>query len=436
MSTEILASIIFAIILIQVVVAILVAIYKRKRQISDLESNRSGVPKCVDQDHASTSITEQQVSLDTARKESHIWQGFKDFIVKRRIMEDVSESVCSYYLVPVDGEPLPSFKPGQFLTFKLQINDSTTNKVTNIVRCYSLSDSHIHDHYRVSIKRVTPPASHPDLPPGRSSNYFHDQVQEGTKLSIKAPSGHFYLQEKETLPVVLVGGGVGITPMLSIVNTLLNSGSSREIWLFYGVRNGSEHIMKKHLQALQQAHANFHLHVCYSKPGGEDEENVDYQHPGHVDIQLLRLTLQLKRYQFYICGPRVMMESLVPALENWGVATDDIYYEAFGPASLPKYWKEKPEVGGQTETQNDILITFSKSGKTLSWDPDADSLLDYAEDNNIKVDSGCRAGSCGSCQTILESGDVVYSQDPDVDIEAGHCLLCISKPKNNLKLTA
>ncbi len=334
MSTEILVSIIFAIIMIQVVVAILVVIYKRNRQFKDLKSNKNGSQKDIEQEHVSTSITAQQVLLDTASNESHVWQGFKDFIIKHRVMEDVSESVCSYYLVPVDGRPLPLFKPGQFLTFKLQINDPATNNVKNIVRCYSLSDCPMPDHYRISVKRVLPPADQSDLPPGCSSNYFHDQVHEGVRLSIKAPSGHFFLQEEEPLPVVLVGGGIGVTPMLSIVNSLINSGSTREIWFYYGVRNGSEHIMKKHLQDLQRTHVNFHLHVCYSRPEESDEEGVDYQYRDHVDIKLLRQTLQLKHYQFYICGPRTMLESLVPALENWGVTTDDIYYEVFGPATF------------------------------------------------------------------------------------------------------
>jgi len=371
-----------------------------------------------------------------AEKTPLAWQGFKDFIVQRRVMEDAAESICSFYLTPVDGQPLPSFKPGQFLTFKLQIKDPTSGETKSVVRCYSLSDSPNPDYYRVSIKRVPPPAKQPDLPPGCSSNYFHDHVLEGMQLSVKAPSGHFYLMEREPLPIVLVGGGIGITPMVSIVNTLLGSGSPREIWLFYGVRNSADHAMKEHMEKQQQAHDNFHLHVCYSRPGEKDVEGVDYRHKGHVDLNRLRLTLQLKRHQFYICGPRAMMESLVPALEPWGVATDDIYYEAFGPATLPKHKKAKPQVSKPEVAQQAITITFSKSGKSIAWDPDAESLLELAEDNDIEIDSGCRAGSCGSCETALESGEVDYNQDPDADVEKGHCLLCISKPKCDLTLTA
>ncbi len=415
MTTGTLALAIVAVILAQLTALALVGYHRRKGMSPDRTS------------HPDTPL---------AAGNGPAWDGYRDFVVQRRIMEDAAESICSFYLTPVDGQPLPAFKPGQFLTFKLQIDDPETPPPKTLVRCYSLSDRPRPDYYRVSIKRVLPPAGNPAVPPGRSSNYFHDHVQEGMRLSVKAPSGHFHLMEQEPLPIVLVGGGIGVTPMLSIINYLLQSDSQREIWFFHGLRNSSEHITKEHLESLAKGHPNFHLHTCYSRPGTKDVEGIDYRHRGHVDIKLLRLTLQLKRHQFYVCGPRAMMESLVPALEAWGVATDDIYYEAFGPATLPKHQKPKAQVSKPEMAQPAITVTFSKSGKSLTWNPNAESLLEFTEDNDIEVDSGCRAGSCGSCQTALKSGEVDYSQDPDADVESGHCLLCISKPKSDLTLAA
>ena len=97
------------------------------------------------------------------------------------------------------------------------------------------------------------------------------------------------------------------------------------MWLYYGVRNANEHIMKEQLQALARKHDNFHLYVCYSAPNENDVEEVDYQHNDRVGIPLLRNTL------------KPMMESLVPDLEEWGVDSGDIYYETFGPATLIKH---------------------------------------------------------------------------------------------------
>jgi ferredoxin-NADP reductase len=190
--------------------------------------------------------------------------------------------------------------------------------------------------------------------------------------------------------------------------------------------------MKEHLAELAMKHSNFHLHVCYSAPLEDDVEGVDYHHNGRVDVPLLRNTLDLMRYQFYVCGPKPMMESLIPGLEEWGVASGDIHYESFGPATLIKH--EKPALAA-TDAQT-VNITFSRSGKSLTWEPAAGSLLEFAEANAVDVESGCRAGSCGSCQTALTAGEVEYSQQPDADIEPGHCLLCIATPKCDLVLEA
>jgi len=372
-----------------------------------------------------------RVPLETATAlptENLAWTGFKAFSVQRRQMEDAQHTICSFYLVPNDGQALPPFKPGQFLTFKLQLEDPATHQIKTVVRCYSLSDRPRVDYYRISVKRVPPPAMQPQVPPGLSSNFFHEHIQAGSTLQVKAPSGHFYWSEQDTLPIVLVGGGIGITPMLSILNQVLENTISREVWLFYGVRNGGEQIMKAHLQALAQAHPNFHLYTCYSAPTADDVEDRDYQHRGRVSLDLLRTTLKLRRYQFYVCGPKALMETVVPGLLEWGVDATDIYYESFGPATLIQRDK--------SQTSAPCTVTFQRSGKTLAWDTNADSLLAFAEAHGIEIDSGCRAGSCGSCQTPLISGEVEYTQQADADIEAGRCLLCITKPHGDLVLDA
>jgi ferredoxin-NADP reductase len=423
-----LALIVVAVLLTQVSVVLLVGLYRRKRQYREIDE-RASEPQAPPGPQETIPSSADSPSASAAS-----WEGFREFWVQRRKIEDGNRFICSIYLVPIDGQPLPSFRPGQFLTFRLPIKDPVTHQPKTVVRCYSLSDRPQPDYYRVSIKRVPAPADQPEVPPGVSSNFFHDQVQKGSKLLVKAPSGHFHLMEDKPLPVVLIGGGIGITPMLSILNTLLENGSTRELWLYYGVRNGAEQIMKEHLQSLAKGHANFHLHLCYSNPSDNEVADVDYQHNGRVDIPLLRATLKLRRYQFYVCGPKPMMESLVPGLEEWGVDTDDIHYESFGPASLVKH--EKPKTGPEAISAQTITVTFSKSGARVPWNPDAGSLLELAETQGIEVESGCRAGSCGCCQTTLESGEVEYSQQPDADVEPGHCLLCISTPKSDLTLAA
>lgn len=385
-----------------------------------------------DQYHELVAVENQRAKPVASTSEScPAWDGFKEFEIRERIIEDRNASICSFYLMPVDGNPLPDFRPGQFLTFKIEIEDPVTQQPKSIIRCYSLSDSPRSDYYRISVKRVLPPGGHPEVAPGLSSNFFHDHLKEGDRLQVKAPSGHFHLMEGDSVPIVLIGGGIGITPMLSILNFVLERSIDREVWLYYGVRNGDEVIMQEQLQRAANKHDNFHLHICYSAPLSHEVEGSDYHHNSRVNLSLLRATLKMARYQFYVCGPKAMMESLVPDLEGWGVDQSDIFYESFGPASVNK----RRDNGDKTALTSPVTVTFSQTGSSILWDPAASSLLEFAENNGIEVDSGCRAGSCGFCQTALESGEVEYSQEADADIAAGHCLLCISTPKNNLTLS-
>jgi len=287
----------------------------------------------------------------------------------------------------------------------------------------------------VSIKRVSAPAGS-DFPPGRSSHYFHDHVTIGSILQVRAPSGHFHIDRSDD-PLVLIGGGIGITPMLSMLNWCLAYQPGREVWLFYGVRNGRELMMKSHFDALALSHTNFHLRVCFSAPQLDDVAGHDYHHRGRIDINLLRTRLPAKLYHFYICGPTPMLESLVPALEDWEVPDTHIHFEAFGPASIKRRSAKDAVTDAQNEAvANAIFVNFAQSGKQLQWPPFAGSLLELAESQGISVNSGCRAGGCGSCQTKILSGEVVYRQPPDYDPEPGTCLLCVCLPKTSVTLEA
>lgn len=360
------------------------------------------------------------------------WSGFRKLRVNRKEIEDGVQSICSFYLVPEDNLPLPAFQPGQFLTFRLDVPTLDGN-TEQIVRCYSLSDAPCPEFYRISIKRIPAP-SRSHLPPGRSSNYFHDHVKVGDMLQVRAPGGHFYINRGDA-PVVLIGGGIGITPVLSMLTWCLAEQHGREVWLFYGVRNSSELIKQSHLEALAASYPNFHLRLCFSDPLHGDQLGGNYRHQGRVDVALFKTELPLKPYHFYICGPTPMMESLVLGLEAWGVPESRIHYEAFGPASIKRAPSTMTAESGTT-TQSDIVVTFAKSGKQLPWKPGMASLLDFAEANGVKVDSGCRAGSCGSCQTTIKSGKVAYGHAPDFDPEPGSCLLCSCTPKTSVTLEA
>lgn len=363
------------------------------------------------------------------------WPGFRDFKVSRRVVEDADGRICSFYLEPTDGRPLPGYRPGQFLTFRLDVPKADGTGSEQVVRCYSLSDAPGADHYRITVKRVsTPPQG--GHPPGRSSNFLHDRAEVGATLQVRAPSGHFHLAPDDA-PIVLMAGGIGITPLLSMLNWCVAHQPGREVWFFYGVRNGREAVFARHLRDLAAAHPGLHLRMCFSDPRPEDEAGRDFQHRGRVDVNLLRMELPLKPYHFYICGPTPMMETLVAALEDWGVPDQRIHFEAFGPASIKRRSPE-PAVAepGAAAMAAEITVTFAKSGKRIPWSSQSGSLLEFAEANGIAIDSGCRAGGCGTCQTGIRSGEVAYRQTPDYDPEPGTCLMCVSTPRSNLTLEA
>ncbi len=353
------------------------------------------------------------------------WNGYRKFRIVKKVKE--TESISSFYLAPNDQKPLPKFLPGQYLTFQLKIPGQT--KPVN--RCYSLSDSPNPDQFRVTIKRVGPPRDNPEAPPGLGSSFFHDSLNENSIIDVMNPRGHFFLDMKKNIPVVLLAGGVGITPVLSMLNAVVALGIKRETWFFLGVPNKKEHVMKDHLEAVANENENVRLNVCYSKPDPADVEGHDYHYKERVSVDLLKRILPSNNYDFFICAPPAMVKALREDLAAWGVPKDKIHFEAFGPETV-----KKCKVESKIEEGPVVDVTFAKSAKTVHWNPKMNCLLDFAEENGITMESGCRGGNCGSCITAIKGGKVTYISEPGTDPEAGSCLTCISVPKENLILDA
>jgi ferredoxin-NADP reductase len=374
-------------------------------------------------------VQETKLRCQEVEQTRLVWNGYRKFSVAKKARE--CEDVWAFYLKPHDGKPLPPFKPGQYLTFQLDI----PGRDKPLVRCYSISDGPHHaDYYRVTIKKEKAPPDKPHLPPGAASSFFCDAVKEGDILSVKAPTGHFFLDMTKNNPIVLIAGGVGVTPMLSMAQAIAASGAKRETWFFFGVRNTQEHIHKAELEKLAAEHENIHLHVCYSRPGANEVKGRDYQQAGRVSIELLKELLPSNNFEFYLCGNGAFMKSISDGLEAWGVPEKDVYFEAFGPATVKK--KAAQPTSSETVFLSRLNVTFSRSGKTVLWEPSAGNLLDFARSQGVRIDSGCCAGSCGSCLVAIKSGNVDYLKPPDAEPEQGACLTCICRPKADLILDA
>jgi len=377
-------------------------------------------------------LREQVAAAAFVRQEkaasAELWDGWRKFVVQRKVPE--GSNVCSFYLAPFDRKPLPAFQPGQFLTFQLKI----PGQPRPVIRCYSLSDCARPDAYRVTIKKVLPPPGKEGAP-GLVSSYFHEQVQEGDILDVQAPRGQFVLDLTASTPVVFIAGGIGLTPLLAMLNALSVRSPARETWLFYGVRNGSEHIMKDYLRQLAREKPSIRVRVCYSQPGAEDVAGKDYDFGQQISVDLLRKVLPSNNYEFYVCGPPGMMAALDASLKSWGVPADKFFSEAFGPASLPKPAAAEPAAASAAPASG-FKVVFSRSGKTVVWDGKYENLLNLARASSVDIPSGCCAGNCGTCETAVKAGTVKYLREPGWKAQGGTCLVCVAAPAGDVEFDA
>ncbi|MDC3251558.1 2Fe-2S iron-sulfur cluster-binding protein [Planctomycetota bacterium] len=359
------------------------------------------------------------------------WKGYRRFRVSNRVME--AQDICSFYLSPLDEEAICPYEPGQHLGFKFQIPGESKH----LIRTYSLSSGDpISNTYRVTIKKVPPPpgTSHP---PGRGSSYFHEDLEIGSTIEVKAPAGKFCLDRHDQRPAVFIAGGIGVTPLLSMLEAICDKKIDRVCHFFHAVRNSDDHAFAQSLKELAEGNPNVSLHTYYSSPkeGSVLEDGIK---TGFLSIDAIKDTVGHIEAQFYLCGPPPMMGALVPALEEAGVTSSDILLEAFGPASVKK--KKDPESGDQKTDQGKLnsktrKIHFSKSDVTVPWDGSS-SILDMAEEHDVEIESSCRAGSCGTCQVKVVSGKISYEDEPSAEPDAGNCLSCVGMPEGDVEIDA
>lgn len=361
--------------------------------------------------------------------EANSWSGFRKFYIHRRVGE--ADSITSFYLRPYDGKPVPRYLPGQHLTFRLQIPGQSKP----VIRCYSLSDAPIHENqYRVSIKRLGAPPGSEGIPDGVGSCFFHDMLEVDRIVDVRAPGGNFYLDMTDRRPVVLIAGGIGLTPMLSMANTIAYTKSKRDVWLFYAVMNKRQHVMPNHLKRLARDHPNINVVICYAEPTRECVKGKDFHYRGRVNRRLLEGLLPSTDCQFYLCGPPPMQDAIIGDLREWGVAEKDIKWESFGKRKGKK--RASPAVGDNVPTVEPIEIVFARSGKVGKWSSEEETVLDVAEAAGVVLDSGCRAGQCGTCATPIKQGAVRYLEEPGTQPPPGSCLTCMAIPKEGLVLDA
>lgn len=352
------------------------------------------------------------------------WKGWRDFRIVRRQSEDAAGNISSFYLKPCDNGSLPAFNPGQYLTFSVITEANSKEQV----RCYSLSEYGDTSQYRVSIKRVPETSKTSDLMP--VSVYFHDTLQVGDIVKVRAPMGRFVLDIESDTPVVLIAGGIGITPLLAMLHWLLAKQATRKVDLFYGARNSREMAFREHIGTLAESHPHFSFHLVFDSADPNDHLLPGFCEGRFINTELLQKHLPYGNRQFYLCGPNAMMRAMTEGLRQWGVPEQAIHLESFGPSAL----SSMPAITASADTATAYRIAFPESGTTAMWDGRDANLLEFAERLNLAIDSGCRAGNCGTCETKILEGHVVYAEEPDFPVRPGFCLPCVCRPAGDLSL--
>jgi hypothetical protein len=347
---------------------------------------------------------------------------WSDYAVTKVVEE--SSVIKSIYLEPRD-HPVPKFKAGQFLTVKMPIAGRDT------IRTYTVSSAPADTTVRISVKRES--ASESDLPDGLCSNFIHDQLNVGDVIQAKAPCGAFTFDASEQRPAVLLAGGVGITPMVSMARHALVEGVRtryiRPITLISSASNGQQRAFFDELNEIAaQSAGSIRSFWALSQVDSDMEPAVDYHQHGRITPQFLQAVLPLDDYDFYLCGPSAFMQSMYDMLRELGVNNARIFAEEFGPASLQRDADQATVEFKPLAVASEAIVEFTDSQVEQAWSDGDGSLLDFAEAHGLSPEFGCRSGQCGACKTTLVAGAVVYQTEPSSPLQDDEVLLCCAVP--------
>jgi len=346
--------------------------------------------------------------------------GFQPLRVSRIDRECVD--VISLSLEPMDGRRLTTPLAGQFVVLRLRPKPDGPL----LFRSYSLSGPLSDEHYRVSVKVE---------PNGAAGNYLHSRVRAGDVLDVSQPRGNFTLQSGDR-PAVLLSAGIGATPLLAMLHALAAIASPREVWWLHGARNRKSHSFATEVRQLLGTLARAQSHTWYSRPDADDRVGQDYDATGRLGMQVLEDLRVPRDGDFYLCGPSSFLGDLMMGLPAWGVPADRIHSEVFsgGPSLMPGVVSSPvraPHQPAGTPAAGPV-VSFARSGITVRWRQEDQSLLELAEACDVPVRWSCRTGVCHNCESGLISGSVAYQPDP-LDLPAeGNVLICCSRPQSDV----
>lgn len=355
-----------------------------------------------------------------------VWKGE---LVVAQIFQETPE-IKTFRLVNPDGGAMPfRHKPGQYLCVFVDSDGKTMR------RCYTIASPPSRpDCIELSIKRETK---------GVVSSLLHTRLKPGDRLLVEAPKGYFTFAGAEADSVVLISGGVGITPMMSIIRSLTDRSWPGDIYLLHCARSTAEFCFRDELEFLQRKHPNLHIVASLTR-----SEGATWMGPtGRLTTDLIRECVpSIERRRVHLCGPPAMMDFAKKALDELGVPKTQIKTEAFGPAlksaeapvaTRPSLISPTPAAATKPETASGHVL-FARSGKNAALPPEK-TILDVADEIGVVIESACRSGTCGSCKVKLLKGSVTMevedALEPD-EKQNGIILACQAKSAGAVEVDA
>ena len=305
------------------------------------------------------------------------------------------------------------FEAGQFLTVRVRVDGREH------ARCYSLSSApEARGYLEVSVRRQ-----------GLVSNALHAAVRPGATLSIKGPTGAFKYPAADDRPVVLLAGGIGITPLISMLRHMVASAPTRPVTLLYSARAEQDLAFRDELSSMTRRHHQVRVQLAVSDGSGGPDV-----YPGRIDEALLRATSpDLSDSVCLICGPAPMIDATKALLASMGVPEAQIRHELFNAAiAASAAAPSKAEPVRSTAHASAHQMTCARVGRQVPIAAEQ-TLLEAAEDAQVPVESLCRAGVCGTCRVKVVSGETNCASDTldPQDQERGYVLACVTTAQSD-----
>jgi len=360
------------------------------------------------------------IELDpSVERRQRKWQGFRPFRVAALVPE--ADGVLGVQFEPVDDEGLPDFRPGQHVEIRAMAAAGQT------VRAYSLIGPARVLHrksYSIAVRHQRGTTSDNVPFEGLMSGHIHRKLQIGDIVDLKAPSGNFILPRVSPQPLILLAGGIGITPFISLLETLPD-GDPLEIWLYNANQNSRTHAFQRHILEHSTRLPNLTVVNHYNCPLSTDRLGLDYHSQDRITASVVGDDLLVRRARAYLCGPPAMMDSFAQGLIARGMPSFDIFREVFRSPAGPL-----PDDG------KTYSVTFCQSRPEQAlWSAMEGPLLRFAESLGLSLPNGCRVGQCESCAVRLVSGRVrhIHGVEPD---DPSVCLTCQAIPIEDVVLDA